>query len=980
MSQQDQYYDYQPSFNTGEISPEVANRTDLDKFKSALVKARNCYIRPYGAVYKRPGTVLCGETKYADKAAIIIEFAFSSEISYLLEIGDKYIRVWRDGNYTGVEVATPFSSSELTKLRFCQSSDTLFIASGTHNVQLFQRYAEKDWRISEMDLTSPYFDISNDMIQTSSTETHPTIDVTYSSAGGFTFTCPRTGTYTITIAGGGGGGIYFRTLSDNGRVLMFLAAGGGGNGNTITTTMALTANTNYTGNIGAQATNRDYKCQGYYTSAYPPQNLWPGIYRGNTYYADGGATSTFNGVSALGGGGGAVQVTEEMSESMGTVTGFSGTKGADSGSGQSGAYCNVGGNIIRSNADISEYYTDQGWGTLYAPGAGYVRIYLAGTSETSLDNGIQPTGTSGNVNIISSEGIFTNKMVGACVKMWHTMPSQTTTMTASGTSSSILVGDSWKILSHGNWGGTIKVQYSKDNSYWIDYRTYTSTYSNGAGDFNVSESGTFDEHRYIRMVLNITGGSCTADLSRYPYEHEGYAQITQYTDKQSVVAKVIENFGSTALTDTYAFSCWCEEFGYPKCVGFFQDRLVLAASDQYPYAVWMSRSGDYYNFGVEKADGTVTDDSAIMINVVNRNEYKVQHIVPAGDLIIFTENSEFIISGSSTVTPSSCNPKVQSYRGSTDVIPITVGSRIIYVQKRATTVREFAYSFDTDNYDGSDLTLLAKHLTKNATLVDATYEQDPDSIIYFVTSQGDINCLAYIADQKVYAWSTIDTKGQFEAVTNLTAGTKDTVYAIVKRTINGTTKRYVERFTSLANSSKPWDNIMVDMETGYTSETATDTVTGLTKYAGGTVDVVADGRAFKNVSVTAAGTITITGAQAKQWTIGLPYTMEIEQPNFEAMSNSGTQQGRYKKVSSVILRLTNSLGGEVGSSSGYTDKIKYSEYKTNGEVILYSGDKEATLPNKPIGGYLPGGRTYIKSDDPYPFYLNSIVRKVSFGG
>ena len=59
MSQKEQYYDLQPSFNSGEISPDVANRTDLDKYKSALLTARNAYVRPYGAVYsslQKPST------------------------------------------------------------------------------------------------------------------------------------------------------------------------------------------------------------------------------------------------------------------------------------------------------------------------------------------------------------------------------------------------------------------------------------------------------------------------------------------------------------------------------------------------------------------------------------------------------------------------------------------------------------------------------------------------------------------------------------------------------------------------------------------------------------------------------------------------------------------------------------------------------------------------------------------------------------
>ena len=161
MSQKEQYYDFQPSFNSGEISPDVANRTDLDKFRSALLKARNCFVKPYGAVYRRPGTRFVAETKYADKKCILREFDYNASISYLLEIGVGYIRVYKDNTYMNVEVATPFTEEDLDNLRFAQSADTLFIASGTHNVQLLQRYTDVDWRLSEMDLTSPYFDVAN---------------------------------------------------------------------------------------------------------------------------------------------------------------------------------------------------------------------------------------------------------------------------------------------------------------------------------------------------------------------------------------------------------------------------------------------------------------------------------------------------------------------------------------------------------------------------------------------------------------------------------------------------------------------------------------------------------------------------------------------------------------------------------------------------------------------------------------------------
>ena len=48
--QRETIYHIQSSFATGEISPEVANRIDLDKYAAALLTAENAYIRPYGAV------------------------------------------------------------------------------------------------------------------------------------------------------------------------------------------------------------------------------------------------------------------------------------------------------------------------------------------------------------------------------------------------------------------------------------------------------------------------------------------------------------------------------------------------------------------------------------------------------------------------------------------------------------------------------------------------------------------------------------------------------------------------------------------------------------------------------------------------------------------------------------------------------------------------------------------------------------------
>lgn len=137
------YYAIQPAFTGGELSEDVSNRIDLDKYQLGLKQAENAIIRPYGSVRKRPGLVYCGSVKYPGKRVMLQEFDFLADLSYLLEFGDKYLRIWRDGVYLGVELTTPFSETELSRLRFTQSVDVMYICSGTHPVQKLSRYAEK---------------------------------------------------------------------------------------------------------------------------------------------------------------------------------------------------------------------------------------------------------------------------------------------------------------------------------------------------------------------------------------------------------------------------------------------------------------------------------------------------------------------------------------------------------------------------------------------------------------------------------------------------------------------------------------------------------------------------------------------------------------------------------------------------------------------------------------------------------------------
>ena len=118
-------YVIQPAFTTGEISPAVGNRVDIDQYKSALLNAENTVIRPYGGCYRRQGSKYIGELKYSDKEAVLVSFYNSETDAYLLEVGYQYIRIWKDGAYTGTELATPYTNPK--QLQFTQSGDIMFI-------------------------------------------------------------------------------------------------------------------------------------------------------------------------------------------------------------------------------------------------------------------------------------------------------------------------------------------------------------------------------------------------------------------------------------------------------------------------------------------------------------------------------------------------------------------------------------------------------------------------------------------------------------------------------------------------------------------------------------------------------------------------------------------------------------------------------------------------------------------------------------
>lgn len=591
---------------------------------------------------------------------------------------------------------------------------------------------------------------------------------------------------------------------------------------------------------------------------------------------------------------------------------------------------------------------------------------------------LTPGGLTGSITITSNTDLFSDKHIGDYVKLEQKVNGETKSISATPPgegedpavyTDSIRCGDSWKIITHGTWTGKIYVQISYDNGdTWKDHRTYTSK-----DDYNPTETGTVDEVVLIRIKAEITSGTCNADLSTFPYKHIGYAKITARTNARTVTAQTIKPIGSLDATSDWSLGAWSESNGYPYAVTFFQDRLCFGGCDDNPQRVWMSVTGDYENFEVSKEGGAVTDDSAITVDLLSQSSYTIMHMLATTDLIVITEGSTWTISGSETVTPSNISPRNQETYGANFVTPVKVGTRVVYVQRRGSTVRDVGYTYDSDSYVGVDLTLLAKHLVRNALIIDVAYASEPDSCLYYVAQDGRMLILTYIPEQKVYAWSHFVTDGKFLSVCSVAGQDNDTVMTIVERTINGQTKRYIEYFhwDSYSNDQQTYG--MMDSFKHVTANSAE--ITGLNHLEGKTVQVLADGYYYDGQEYKVAGGKITLPEVVEEAIVGLPYTMTMEQCNFDVgNTEQGTIQGRKKRAVSAILRLTRSYGGSIGPDAEHQNKIIYDpENLELGEPVLFSGDKEVTLA---IGGFNNYGRTYIVQDTPYPFNISAIIRKV----
>lgn len=273
----------------------------------------------------------------------------------------------------------------------------------------------------------------------------------------------------------------------------------------------------------------------------------------------------------------------------------------------------------------------------------------------------------------------------------------------------------------------------------------------------------------------------------------------------------------------------------PNTVSYVQQRMVFANTTDEPEKVWCSAVGDFHNF-TGRFPSQADDPFSFAIN--GRSVSSVRHVLElTGKMIVLTAGGIWSVEGdaSGSITPDSINARQQGFTGASFLRPLVIGNTVLYFGARAPYLYELRFDLST-GYPTRDLSVFSSHLFDGHYTLDSSYQESPYSVAWAVRDDGVLLGMTYVPEQDINGWhrhNTGEDEGDsFESVCVIPEDGDDSVYVVVRRTVNDATVRYVERFSSRAITTIEDDAWFVDSGLHYDGTNTTVTTMHL---SGGTL-------------------------------------------------------------------------------------------------------------------------------------------------
>jgi hypothetical protein len=854
------------NFTAGRLSKRLGGRTDLSKYYNGCSELENFIVHSHGGVSRRPGTRFIAEVKSSSASTRLVKFQFSITQSYVLEFGNNYFRVYKDGGQitsgspaAAVEVTTTYTTAQLFDLKFAQSADVMYVVHNSHAVRKISRTSDTSWTIADVDF--------------------------------------KRGPFQDT--------------------------------NATTTTLTANARTGSSITISASA-----------------------------------------------------------------VTGINDGDGFQS-------------------TDV---------GRLVKLHHGFAKI-TAVTNTTT----VTATAQENEDNIAELEPEYVSNTIS---------------------------------FSEGDPDAT-GLEHN-DRIVDSDKQFVAQGFKDG---MTITISGTTSNNKDV-LIVKVTEDTLVISPSD--------DLVTEAGDSGHTLQ------GKLVADDKFALGAFSSTTGFPACVAFYEERLTFAATTAQPQTLFFSVGGSFEDFLAGDKD-----DSALIYTIGSNEINVIRYLSSSRSLLVGTQASEFAVRASGTdepITPTNAQIKQQSAHGSSEVEPVKVGHTVLFIQRAGRKVRELTYNFNSDTYIAPDMTILAEDITETG-IVDMTYQQEPDSVVWCALTDGSMACMTYQREEKVVGWHrhkiggisgnctititdyeniatgakleftksdgttvTIECQGAgtgtpdankffhntsnnvtadnlqaaindlsdftvanpaanvvtvyettragagflsvtstdevrmtttdqshalVESVVSVPSASEDEVYMIVQRTINGSTKRYVEYMKDFDFGTDVSDAFFTDSGLSYSGSAAT-TLSGLTHLEGEPVVILEEGSTHPDRQVSSAA-ITLSRSTTKAH-IGLKNESTLTTMRLEAGSTDGTAQGKIKRIDEVTVRFFRTVNALVGGDVGTLDRIPFRSGADamDTAIPLFDGDKEIEFPT----GFDQDAFVVVRQDLPLPMTVIACFARV----
>tara|TARA_R100001086_G_scaffold116564_1_gene59762 strand:+ start:3923 stop:6676 length:2754 start_codon:yes stop_codon:yes gene_type:complete len=559
-----------------------------------------------------------------------------------------------------------------------------------------------------------------------------------------------------------------------------------------------------------------------------------------------------------------------------------------------------------------------------------------------------------------------------------------------------------------------------------------------SADLTVNKSFV-DKDVYIKVTASATTGINddtgfqTTDVGRYirlnteiaPQIKHGYGEIVERTSTTVVLVQLKTAIAGVGATTEWQLGSFSSTTGYPRTVQLYQQRLVFAGTAEESQTIFFSKTADFFNFSATEPLGQQTgqrdsagrsivgeqifEDAAISLTISSDTVDQIEWMSEDQRLTIGTSGGIYQLYGSTddlTLTPFNFSiTKVSAWACDPTALPAKVGNNLLYVQNNGRKLRELAFDKLQDQYSAADLTLRSEDISESG-LIATAYQDQPYSVLWCLRNDGRLAGLTYVDLLQMRAWhrhtiggshtdATYGNHAKVESIASIPRGTHDQLYMIVKRTIDGGTKRYVEFLERyfVASEILPSDAHFVDsgLEEPPTRTSASTAVSALDHLEGESVAILADAAVQPDRTVS-SGAITLQTA-ATNFRIGFSYNSDIKSLPMVAMTGQGTSVGNRKRIHRFTVRLLESLSFKFGTNANDLDAatIAYLESLGLNFGVNISDLTEAVFrtASDNIGSalsFFTGEKTFqvgdqfntitqlfLRQDQPYPFSVTLLA-------